>query len=72
MRRNPRMTAPLNPSIVDSPPEALMVLFTIMSRGSWDRLRGWRAALPSSHIEHVLFVVYALIIPPGDATELAG
>jgi hypothetical protein len=64
------MPAPLNPSIDDRPPETLVVLFRIISRESWDKLRGWHAALPGSRIEHVLFGIYALIIPPGGAGRL--
>ena len=66
------MTPPLNLSIADSPPETLVLLFRIVSRESWDRLRGWHAALPGARIEHVLFGVYALIVPAGGAKELAG
>lgn len=65
MRRNPRMTAPLNRSITDSPPETLMISFRIISRGSWDRLQGWHEALPGSRIEHVLYGIYVLIVPSG-------
>jgi len=65
------MPPPLKPSINDSSPEALMICFKIISHDSRDRLRGWHAALPGSRIEHILFGVYALIIPPGGARRLA-
>jgi hypothetical protein len=72
MRRKDWKDAPMNPSIEDNPPETLVVLFRIISRESWDRVPGWGAALPGSRIEHVLFGVYALIIPPGGARRLDG
>ncbi len=70
MRRNLGMTAPLNPSITDSPPETLMVSFRIISRRSWDDLQGLREALPGSRIEHVLHGIYVLHVPPGGAKGL--
>jgi hypothetical protein len=70
MWRYPRVTTPLNPSIDDSPPSTLAVLLRIISRESWDGLRVWRAALPGSRIEHVLFGIYAQTIPPSGAGRL--
>lgn len=52
--------------------EALMVLFKIISRHSWDNLQSWHKVFPGSRIEHVLYGIYALIIPPGGAGKLAG
>ncbi len=65
------MTAPLNPSITDSPPETLIIAFRIISRRSWDELQGWHAVLPGSRIEHVMYGIYVLIVPPGGAQRLA-
>lgn len=65
------MPPPLNLSIDDSPPESLVVLFRIVSRESWDKLRSWHAALPGSRVEHVLFGIYVLIIEPGGARRIA-
>ena len=56
-------------SIQDSPPETL-VLFRIISRRSWDELQAFREAFPGSRVEHVLFGIYALIIPQGGAQRL--
>jgi hypothetical protein len=67
MRRSPRMTAPLHPSIPDSPPETLMILFRIISRRSWDQLQSWHKAIPESRIEHLMFGLYVLIIEPSGA-----
>lgn len=64
------MTPPLNPSIADSPQETLMISFRIISRRSWDELQGWREAFPGSRIEHVLYGVYVLIVPPGGTQRL--
>jgi hypothetical protein len=63
-------TAP-HSSMVDSPPETLAVLFKIISRRSWDELHRWHDALPGSRVEHVLYGIYALIIPRGGTGELA-
>jgi hypothetical protein len=58
-------------SIQDSPRETLIVLFKIISCRSWDELHRWHDALPGSRVEHVLYGIYALIIPQGDTEELA-
>ncbi len=50
--------------------KTLMVLFRIISRESWGELQSLHEALPGSRIEHVLYGIYALIIPPGDARRL--
>jgi hypothetical protein len=63
------MTAPLNPSILDSPPETLMILFRIISRQSWDELQGLHEAFPGSCVEHLLHGIYVLVVLPGDAKE---
>jgi hypothetical protein len=60
-----------NSSIQDSPPETLLVLFRIISRRSWDELDHWHEALPGSRVEHVLYGIYALIIPQGGAKEIS-
>ncbi len=64
------MTTPLNSSISDSPPETLMISFRIISRRSWDELQGWHEAFPGSRIEHILYGIYVLIVPPGGARRL--
>jgi hypothetical protein len=58
-------------SLHHRPPETLIVLFKIISRRSWDELHRWHEALPGSHVEHVLYGIYALIIPQGGAKEIA-
>ena len=65
------MTAPLNLSITDSPPETSVISFRIISRKSWDELQGWREAFPGSQVEHVLYGIYVLIVPPGGARRIA-
>jgi hypothetical protein len=60
-----------NSSIQDSPPETLIVLFKIISRRSWDELHRWHEALPGSRVEHILYGIYALIIPQGSTREPA-
>jgi hypothetical protein len=49
--------------------EALMILFKIISRRSWDELQGWHKAFPGSQVEHVMkgTGIYVLHIPPGGA-----
>jgi hypothetical protein len=58
-------------SLHHSSPETLVILFKIISRGSWDELHRWHEALPGSRVEHILHGIYALIIPQGGARELA-
>jgi hypothetical protein len=58
-------------SLHHSPPETLIVLFKIISRRSWDELHRWHEALPGSRVEHILYGIYALIIPQGGTGELA-
>jgi hypothetical protein len=65
-RRKDQMDAPTNLSIPDNPP-ALMILFRIISRRSWDDLQGWHKAIPVSHVEHLMVGLYVLIIEPGGA-----
>jgi hypothetical protein len=65
------MTLAPRRSIQDNPPETVVVLFKIISRRSWDELHRWHEALPGSRVEHILFGIYALIIPQGGARELA-
>ena len=68
------MNAPPNPSMTDSPPESLMILFRIISRGSWDVLQGWHAALPGSYVERVMegTGIFVLHVPAGGAKGIAG
>jgi hypothetical protein len=48
-----------------------MIPFEIISRRSWDNLQGWHQALPGSHVEHVLYGIIVLHLPPGGARGLA-
>jgi hypothetical protein len=64
------MNAPQEELCPEPRTEALIVLFRIISRKSWDELQGWRGAFPGSRVEHVLYGIYALIIPPGVARRL--
>ncbi len=65
------MRTPLRNSIQDSPSETLVILFRIISRKSWDELQSWREAIPGSRVEHILYGIYTLTIPPGGARRLA-
>lgn len=49
---------------------ALVMLFRIISRKSWDDLQSLHEAYPGSRVEHVLYGIYALIIEPGGARRL--
>jgi hypothetical protein len=51
--------------------EALMVLFRIVSRESWDKLQSLHKSFSGSRVEHVLYGICVLIILPGGARELA-
>lgn len=51
--------------------EGISVLFRIISRRSWDELQSWHRALPSSRVEHLMFGLYVLHIPPGGSLEAA-
>jgi hypothetical protein len=64
------MAAPPQKSIQTNPPE-LRVLFRIISRRSWDELQSLQAAFPRSRVEHILYGIYTLVIPPGGARKLA-
>ncbi|HVF02996.1 MAG TPA: hypothetical protein VNA27_16860 [Rubrobacteraceae bacterium] len=64
------MTAPLNPSILDSLPETLMILFRIIPRQSWGELQELHEAFPGSCVEHILHGVYVLVVLLGGAKEL--
>jgi hypothetical protein len=59
------MDAPQEEFYTEGRTEGLAVLFRIISCRSWDELQGWQQAFPGSRIEHVLYGIYALIIPPG-------
>ncbi len=48
-----------------------MILFRIISRESWDELQRIHQAFYGSCVEHILYGIYALIIPPGGARRLA-
>lgn len=58
-------------SIQDRPTEPLSILFRVISRYSWDQLQSYHAALPGSRIEHLMFGLYVLHIPPGGSLEAA-
>lgn len=66
------MDAPQSELYPEPRTETLLILFRIIGRESWDRLRAWRAALPGSRIEHLMFGLYVLIVPPGGAREIVG
>jgi hypothetical protein len=66
------MDAPQEEFYTEPKAESLIVLFRIISRRSWDELHRWHEALPVSRVEHVLYGIYALIIPQGGARELVG
>ncbi len=51
--------------------EVLVILFRIVGRRSWDELQSWHRALPGSHVEYVLFGIYALVVEPGGTKEIA-
>jgi hypothetical protein len=53
--------------------EALMVLFKIISRHSWDNLQSWHESFPGSSVEHVMkgTGIYVLHIPPGGTKDLS-
>jgi hypothetical protein len=65
------MDAPQEEFYIEPPPEALAVLFKIISQESGNELQGWHEAFPGSRVEHVLHGVYVLIIRPGGARRLA-
>lgn len=50
--------------------EALMVLFKIISRRSWENLQDWHAACPGSYIEHLCGGMYILHIPADGTANL--
>lgn len=64
------MDAPQSEFYPEPRTEALMILFRIISRRSWDELQSWCEAFPGSRVEHVLHGIYALIIPSGGARRL--
>ncbi len=64
MRSAPRVSIPEDP-------ETLVILFRIIGRDSWRKLHTWHEAMPGSRIEHLMFGIYVLHIPPGGARELA-
>ncbi len=64
------MDAPQEEFYTEDQTQGLAVLFRIISRRSWDELQSWHQAFPGSRIEHVLYGVYALIIPPGASRRL--
>ena len=65
------MAASPQRSILDNPPEPLMVLFRIISRRSRDELQSLHKAFSGSCVEHVLYGIYVLIILPGGARRIA-
>ncbi len=64
------MDAPQEEFYPESDEKALMVLFKIVSRRSWEELQGWCKALPGSHVEHLMYGFYVLFIEPGGARRL--
>ena len=65
------MGAPQRQLYPEAEPETLIIVFRIISRRSWDELQGWRDALPGSRVEHVMYGIYVLHVPPGGAKGLA-
>jgi len=67
------MDAPREEFYTEPRPEALVVLFKIISRHSWNELQGWHKALPGSRVEHVMegTGIFVLVVPPGGAGEKA-
>lgn len=65
------MIAPQEESYPEPSSEALMVLFRISSRKSWDELQGLHEAFPGSRVEHILHCIYVLVIEPGGAKRSA-
>jgi hypothetical protein len=65
------MDAPQEEFYPEPQTEALVVLFRIISRRSWNELQSWREAFPKSRVEYILYGIYALIIEPGGARRLA-
>lgn len=70
MRRNPRMTAPLQPSIADSPLETLVV-FDFRVPGTGRRMRreaySWKSCASIERLDQYHAV---MTIRPGGAREL--
>jgi hypothetical protein len=68
------MIAPQEEFYPEPRSEALMILFRIISRRSWDELQGWREAFPGSRVEHVMTGtgIFVLHVPPGGAGGFAG
>ena len=68
------MDAPREEFYTEPRPEALVVLFKIISRHSWDELQSWHRAFPGSRIEHVQkgTGIFVLIVgTAGGSGELA-
>ena len=65
------MIAPQESFYLGRRAEALMILFKIISRRSWDNLQNRHQALPGSHVEHVMDGIYVLHVPPGGSRRLA-
>ena len=57
---------PVGESIPEGP-EGQIILFRIIGRRSWDELQSWHKAMPGSRVEHLMFGLYALHVPPGGA-----
>ena len=47
----------------------LLGMFRIISRRSWDELLSWHRACQGSTIEHLMYGLYVLSVPPGGAGE---
>jgi hypothetical protein len=64
------MDAPQSELYPEPQTGTLMVSFRIISRRSWDELQLWSEAFPGSRIEHVLYGIYVLVVPPGGTQRL--
>ncbi len=64
------MIAPQEEFYPEPQTATLMILFRIVSRRSWDNLQNWSEALPGSHVEHLMFGLYVLVIEAGGARRL--
>lgn len=49
--------------------EGVAVLFRIISRHNWAELQSWHKSCPGSTVEHLMYGLFVLTIPPGGAGE---
>ncbi len=68
------MDAPQGSFYPEHRPKAVLILFKIISRRSWDVLQSWHKAIPESEIEHVMkgTGIFVLHVLPGGAKDSAG